>query len=108
MPAQVPLPVKITLYRVLQESLANGFRHGGGVDQRVTLNMRDGELLVEIADCGKGFDPQATAVEGHLGLAGMRERVEILGGTFSVQSTPGRETVIRTTLPVAPLAVEHE
>jgi signal transduction histidine kinase len=107
-PRYAPLPVKITLFRLLQESLANGFRHGGGAEQRVALSMRDGQLLVEVADGGKGFDPQAAVAEGHLGLAGMRERVEILGGTFSVQSAPGRETVIRASLPVAPLEAEHE
>jgi len=107
-PREAPLPVKITLFRLLQESLANGFRHGGGADQRVTLNMRDGHLLVEVADGGTGFDPQTAVAEGHLGLAGMRERVEILGGTFSVESAPGRGTVIRASLPVVPLEAEHE
>ena len=107
-PREAPLPVKITLFRLLQESLANGLRHGGGADQRVTLGRRDGQLTVEVADCGKGFDVRAAAADGHLGLAGMRERVEILGGTFSVQSAPGRGTVIRASLPVAPLEAEHE
>ncbi|MBI1965386.1 MAG: sensor histidine kinase [Betaproteobacteria bacterium] len=107
-PREAPLPVKITLFRLLQESLANGFRHGGAAEQRVTLNMRDGHLLAEIADGGAGFDPQTAAAEGHLGLVGMRERVEILGGTFNVQSTPGQGTVIRASLPMAPLEAEHE
>jgi signal transduction histidine kinase len=108
MPREAPLPVKITLFRLLQESLANGFRHGGGADQRVTLNTCDGQLLVEVADSGTGFDLQTAVAEGHLGLAGMRERVEILGGTFNVESAPGRGTVIRASLPMAPLETEHE
>ncbi len=107
-PQEAPLPVKITLFRLLQESLANGFRHGGGADQRVTLNTRDGQLLVEIIDGGTGFDPRTAVAGGHLGLAGMRERVEILGGTFSVESAPGAGTVIRASLPVAPLETERE
>ena len=107
-PREAPLPVKITLYRLLQESLANGFRHGGAAGQRVALSARDGRLLVEVADGGKGFDPRAAVAEGHLGLAGMRERVVILGGTFSVQSAPGRGTVVRASLPVAPVEAEHE
>jgi len=108
LPRQAPLPVKITLFRLLQESLANGFRHGGGTDQRVSLKTRDGQLLVEVADGGTGFDPRTAVAEGHLGLAGMRERVEILGGTFNVESAPGRGTVIRASLPVAPLETERE
>ena len=107
-PSEVPLPVKITLFRLIQESLANGFRHGGGAAQRVACHTRSGQLLVEITDGGKGFDPKTAAAEGHLGLAGMRERVEILGGTFSVQSAPGQGTLIRALLPLAALEPEHE
>jgi signal transduction histidine kinase len=57
------------------------------------------DLLAEISDNGAGFDPRA--VDGdHLGLAGMRERAEILGGFFEMESAPGRGTVIRTRLPL--------
>lgn len=107
-PREAPLPVKITLFRLLQESLANGLRHGGGADQRVTLGRRDGQLTIEVADGGTGFDVRAAAAGGHLGLAGMRERVEILGGTFSVQSASGRGTVIQASLPMALLEPEYE
>ena len=101
-PDDAPLPVKITLFRLLQESLANGFRHGGAVDQRAQLQRRDGQLLIEVADAGVGFKPDAVAGDGHLGLAGMRERLEILGGTFAVESAPGQGTKIRAVLPLAP------
>jgi signal transduction histidine kinase len=97
---EASLPVKITLYRLLQESLANGFRHGRGADQRVEVSNADGHLAVSVSDAGPGFDPLKTASEGHLGLAGMRERVELLGGSFQLQSAPGRGTVIRASLPV--------
>jgi len=100
-PDDAPLPVKITLYRLLQESLANGFRHGGAVDQRVQIQRRNDQLLVEVADAGAGFEPRAIAGGGHLGLAGMRERLEILGGTFAVESAPGQGTAIRAVLPLA-------
>lgn len=98
-----PLPVKFTLYRLLQESLANGRRHGGGEGQHVTIRRHDGELLVEVADHGRGFDARAEVTDGRLGLAGMRQRVEILGGTFSVESAPGEGTLIRASLPLAAL-----
>ena len=77
------------------------------MDQRVALSTRDGRLLVEITDGGRGFDPGTAGAEGHIGLAGMRERVEILGGTFSVQSAPGRGTVIQAELPMAPAEMDH-
>jgi signal transduction histidine kinase len=107
-PDEAPLPVKITLFRVLQESLANGFRHGGAPQQRVELTRSDGQFVVEVTDSGTGFDPQAVVDDGHLGLAVMRERIEILGGAFSVQSAPGKGTVVRAVLPLAPLAEDHE
>lgn len=107
-PGDAPLPVKITLYRLLQESLANGFRHAGGAGQRVSVEGLDGHLCTEVADSGAGFDPQAVSADGRLGLAGMRERVEILGGTFEVESAPGKGTMIRLRLPLAVPEVESE
>lgn len=106
-PDEALLPVKITLFRMLQESLANGYRHGGASDQRVELTRSDGQLVVEVTDSGKGFDPHASVADGHLGLAVMRERIEILGGAFSVRSAPGKGTVVRAALPLAPLAKDH-
>jgi signal transduction histidine kinase len=107
LPAKAPLPVRITLFRLLQESLANGVRHGGGANQRVALSVTDGWLTVEIADEGGGFEPGATVSEDHTGLAGMRERVEVLGGTLSVQSTPGQGTTVRAALPLTLPEPEH-
>lgn len=99
-PDAAPLPVKITLYRVLQESLANGFRHGGGRGQRVAVTGSAGQVSVEVADEGKGFDPNALKADGHFGLDWMRERVELLGGSFDVRSAAGRGTVVRVSLPL--------
>jgi len=92
--------VKITLYRLIQESLANGYRHGGGCDQRVDVAIVDGRLILKVSDSGVGFDPRKTNTKEHLGLEGMRERVEILGGSFQLQTAPGQGTVIRVSLPV--------
>jgi len=79
-PEAAPLPVRITLYRLLQESLANGFRHGGGLNQRVSLRGSAHQLEIEVTDDGRGFDPAAPNTGGHFGLDGMRERVQLLGG----------------------------
>lgn len=102
-PAWSPLPVRITLFRVLQESLANGFRHGGGRNQRVSVTGSDGEVSVEIADDGPGFDPNALKPDGHFGLDWMRERVELLGGSFEVRSARGRGAAVRASLPLTQL-----
>jgi len=102
------LPVKIALYRLLQEALANGFRHAAGAGQRVDIRNGDSRLLVEISDKGLGFDQHAGVKEGHLGLVGMRERVEVLGGLFELESKPGLGTVIRVSLPMFVLEMEYE
>jgi len=106
-PSDAPLPCKIALYRLLQESLANSFRHAGGVGQRVTITGAN-ELVVEIADAGPGFDPEAVTSDGRLGLVGMRERVEILGGAFEVESARGAGTVIRACLPLTMPEMDSE
>ncbi len=107
-PAEISLPVKITLYRILQESLANGFRHANGASQRVEINITEGQLVAEISDDGSGFDAEAVLTTGQLGLVGMRERAEILGGTLEVESLPGKGTTIRASLPLNVPEVEHE
>ncbi|MBM3126570.1 MAG: sensor histidine kinase [Chloroflexi bacterium] len=107
-PAQTPLAVKITLYRILQESLSNGFKHAREAAQSVNLSCADGQLVVEVSDNGAGFDPQVKTTDEHLGLMGMRERVEILGGAFEVESAPGRGATVRARLPLATMEHENE
>ncbi|MEO5658990.1 MAG: ATP-binding protein, partial [Polaromonas sp.] len=106
--APTSLSVKITLYRLLQESLMNGFRHATGSGQHVETKAESGRLTIEVSDSGAGFDPAAIIPEGHLGLVGMRERVEILGGSFDLQSKAGRGTTIRVTLPLIVPGLDEE
>ncbi|SMP66626.1 sensor histidine kinase [Noviherbaspirillum suwonense] len=103
----VILPVKITLYRILQESLLNGYRHANGVNQRVELWYDDSCVHVRIADGGMGFDLEAVPEHGHLGIKGMRERVEALGGDFGLHTCPGHGTVIQAGLPFRVRSDEH-
>ncbi len=101
LPADVPLSIKITVYRVVQEALNNAYRHAGGVGQCVRL-MPDGEqLLLQVSDQGPGFVGAVNdGAEAHLGLIGMRERVESLGGWYRVESQAGHGTRISAGLPV--------
>lgn len=107
LPNDAPLPVKITLFRLLQESLANGFRHGGGRNQRVSAGSSAGQIQIEVADDGCGFDPAVPNTGGHFGLDGMRERVQLLGGSFEVNSSPNQGTVIRASLPLLEVKEEY-
>jgi len=106
-PAQAPLPVKIALFRLLQESLANGFRHGGGRNQRVLVTRASEQLQIEVSDEGSGFDPTAANAGGHFGLDGMRERVQLLGGSFQLKSAPNQGTTICASLPLLELREAH-
>lgn len=100
LPVQIDLPLKITIYRLIQEALNNAYRHAGGAGQRVCVKPDGDHLIVEIADSGPGFDPQQRiANSGRLGLSGMRERVESLGGTFRIESAPGQGTRIIARVP---------
>jgi signal transduction histidine kinase len=92
--------VKITLCRVLQESLANVYRHAQGKNARVTVTGDHETLVIEVKDEGPGFQPGNSRRHGRLGLAGMRERVEVAGGTFTIQSAAGQGTTVRATLPL--------
>ncbi|MBZ9884402.1 sensor histidine kinase [Mesorhizobium sp. CA10] len=76
---------KISVYRFVQEGLNNAFRHGKGKGQQVRATTKGGKLLVEVMDSGPGFDPARS--EG-LGLAGLRERIESIGGQFETLSGP--------------------
>ena len=97
--APAALPIRITLYRVLQETLANGFRHAGGVGQRIALRCDGSEIHVEVADRGPGFDAGAALSRTDGGLAGMRERVQALGGTLHVASVQGEGPRVQVKLP---------
>ena len=92
--------VKITLCRVLQESLANVYRHAQGKNARVRVCGDSETMVIEVKDDGPGFQPGNSRRHGRLGLAGMRERVEVAGGTFTIQSAAGQGTTVRATLPL--------
>lgn len=89
---------KICIYRFVQEALNNGFRHGGGVGQSVRQTFESSNVVIEVSDGGPGFDPATARPEG-LGLAGLRERIESLGGTFEI-STSKNGTRVRMSLNV--------
>ncbi len=99
LPEDASLAVKITAYRLVQEALNNAFRHAGGVGQSVAAEAHDGRLYLEVCDQGPGFDAE-NELEGdqHLGLLGMRERVQSQAGVFRVESQPGHGTKVHASL----------
>lgn len=108
LPEQAEPAVKISLFRALQELLSNATRHGGGTN--VVVKVAGGEggpggghtLRLRVTDDGPGFDPaQLGAAEG-LGLAGVREQAELLGGSFELASRPGEGTKVDVWWPLGP------
>jgi PAS domain S-box-containing protein len=87
------------LHRIITEALNNALKHAAATTVNVCLQGNPGGLEVEIADNGQGFDHQASAHSGGLGLTTMRERAEQLGGALTIQTASGRGTVIRAQLP---------
>jgi PAS domain S-box-containing protein len=102
----VPSEPSIACFRVAQEALTNVARHACARHVWIELDQSDGRLELTIRDDGAGFDVtralEQAGSRGNLGLLGMRERVEILGGNLEVDSGAGRGTRIRISLPNAP------
>jgi PAS domain S-box-containing protein len=95
---RLPTFVETALYRIVQEALVNVVRHARAGHLGLLLERRHGQIRVYVEDDGVGFDPHN--VEGsHLGLLGMRERVEMLGGTLLVESTMGNGTSVIVEVP---------
>jgi len=94
---RLPVPAGAALYRVAQEALANVYRHAGASQACLRLAFADDAVTLEIADDGSGLRP---GVEGGRGLQNMRQRVHDLRGTLTVESAPGRGTVIRAVVPM--------
>jgi signal transduction histidine kinase len=101
LPVQAPLPVKIALLRTLQEALSNATRHGEATDIRVDLGVQHDTLVLSVSDRGPGFDPLGIKPSGRLGIAGMRERAQLLGGSFEIQSTPGSGATVTVAWPLS-------
>ncbi|MEI6177090.1 MAG: PAS domain S-box protein [Verrucomicrobiota bacterium] len=94
--------VRTTLFRIVQEALNNVASHAKASQVEVSILLIDGMICMEIKDDGQGFDNSCTSSgkkKNRLGLLGMRERVEMIGGMFRVESAPGQATTVHVDLP---------
>jgi PAS domain S-box-containing protein len=97
----LPASVSLALYRVAQEALTNVVRHAGASKATISLVKGYPHAIMEIEDNGKGLSRKKGKIPSKgLGLVSMRERVELLGGTFVISSSPGKGTRIRVKIPV--------
>ena len=99
----IPSPIDISLYRILQEGLTNSVRHGRATRIEVDLDLNDGEIRLSVRDNGTGFDARSAVLNqgnGGIGLMDIRERLESLEGHLDVFSRPGAGTRLVATIPL--------
>jgi PAS domain S-box-containing protein len=100
--SRLPQEVETALYRVVQEALTNVQRHAEAQQVSISVECRDDSVAVVIEDDGRGCDVEAAEQTQRLGLLGMRERVELVGGTLTIESTPNQGTAIYVRVPHLP------
>ena len=96
---RLPSEIETALFRIVQESLTNVVLHARASRVDVLLNQTNTHVLAIIEDNGIGFSPSSTVIEDQLGLFGMRERVEMLGGTLTLESSPEKGTTVKVEVP---------
>jgi signal transduction histidine kinase len=97
-----PPEVETAAYRISQEALTNIARHARVDQARLTIRASEGNLMIQVEDHGAGFNPHEISPFASNGLSGMRERVRLLGGRFTLNSAPGQGTCLTAELPVKP------
>ncbi|MGG5259092.1 sensor histidine kinase [Phycicoccus avicenniae] len=102
----VPDPVSTALVRTARGALANVYEHSGAGRAVVTLTYQHAEVLLDVRDDGRGFDPQRPRARGArgTGLRGIRERVSLLGGRTAVESARGEGTTVSVAVPAPPVS----
>jgi PAS domain S-box-containing protein len=96
---QVPEQTSLALYRIYQEAMNNIVRHAHASCIHIVLGLEDGQVILQITDNGDGFTVPGSLAEqtrsGHFGMAGMKERADLIGGSLRITSTPGKGTTVR-------------
>ena len=95
------------LYRIAQEALTNACKHSQSKKVTVSLSQEGQEAWLKVQDWGIGFDPESVG-KGHFGLEGIRQRVRLLGGRLTIESTPGSGTLVQVVVPILEKPIEGE
>lgn len=101
-PAALPAEqsdVGAAMFRVAQEAVSNAVRHGGAKHVTITLTADAATTSMVIHDDGRGFDPEAAAAGGGMGLFAMRDRMSLVGGSLTIDSAPGAGSTVTATAP---------
>lgn len=96
---RLPLDIETALYRIVQEAMTNVIRHSGATRADVILEKRHDKLIIIVEDNGVGFDPSTLVNGKRLGIVGMQERAEMLGGDFTVERSARSGTTVLVEVP---------
>jgi signal transduction histidine kinase len=102
----MPAPIALLLYHIAREGVMNALKHAHATDIWITVRGVDDQIELELRDNGDGFDMNLPGPEGHFGMAMMRERAQIGGGTLEVHSAPDNGTTITVRFPMSLLQPE--
>jgi len=103
----LPAPIALLIYHVAREGVMNALKHAQATDMWIGVVEESDDIVLRLRDNGVGFDSSAPGPEGHYGMAMMRERAKVGGGSFEVTSSPGTGTTITARFPIALLQREQ-
>jgi signal transduction histidine kinase len=102
----LPAPIALLVYHIAREGVMNALKHAQPRDVWITVREEDDDIVLGLKDNGVGFDTDAAGPEGHFGMAMMRERAQVGGGRFEVESAPGEGATITVRFPKSLLQSE--
>jgi signal transduction histidine kinase len=105
---QLPAPIALLIFHIAREGVMNALKHADPADVWISVAEQDEDIVLELRDNGSGFDTSAPGPEGHFGMAMMRERAKVGGGTLEVKSSPDDGTTIMVRFPIALLQRDQE
>jgi signal transduction histidine kinase len=105
---ELPAPIALLVFQIAREGIMNALKHADPTDVTVTVAEEGEDIVLRVKDNGDGFDTSAPGPEGHYGMATMRERAKVGGGTLDVHSAVGLGTTITVRFPIALLQPEQQ
>ncbi len=105
---QLPAPIALLIFHIAREGVMNALKHADPTDVWIAVTESGDNIVLSLRDNGEGFDAGAPGPEGHFGMAMMRERAQVGGGTFEVVSAPGDGTAITVRFPTALLQRDQD
>ncbi len=106
---RLPAAMEITAFRAAQETLTNVSKHAYATEVSLELDFKNSEVVIEIRDNGRGFNVsralEGAVSGGQMGLLGIKQRIDTLGGVYQITSHQGAGTRVEIRMPIQPIAV---